>query len=173
MSHTDDYSLRVEMEVLTPPPPPAPGPDDPRAASDRDIASLGRNIATKSIAGAALLFRKACEGGDSYDNNCAHFLSDAFIRAGYTELGPPADCITARCGSPAKRSVRARDMWCWFKSMATDKRESLPKNEGLWAVFQLKENEYWGGHVVIIDTNRNAYYGTGNYPNWDQHCFKW
>jgi len=163
---------QLAMEDEAPPPPPPPGPDEPKPASKDHIAALDLSI-VKSIAGAASLFRDECEGEDRYDNNCAHFLSDAFIRAGYTELTPPSDCIHARCATSAKRPIRARDMWCWFKSMATDTRTKLPQKEGLWAVFQLDESEYWGGHVVIIDTDNNVYYGTGNYPKWDQYCYRW
>jgi hypothetical protein len=163
-----------EMEDVPPPEPPEPGVGDPRPASTEDIAKLRAELlVTKSIAGAAALFRKACDGGDTYENNCAHYLSDAFLRAGYTELAPPSACINARCGTVAKRPVRARDMWCWFKEMKKEERSTLPKNEGFWAVFQLKEDEYWGGHVVIIDTDTGVYYGTGNYPQWNQHAYKW
>lgn len=173
MDSKDRYSKQIEMENISPPPAPTPGPNDPKPASNEDLDALNIDLLVKSIAGAAAQFRKACEGGDSYDNNCAHFLSDAFIRAGYTELSSPATCINARCGTLAKRPIRAREMWCWFQFMANETRDVLPKNEGLWAVFQLNEDQYWGGHVVIIDTDKNVYYGTGNYPTWSQHCFKW
>jgi hypothetical protein len=107
------------MEHVAPPAPPELGPDDAREATDQDVSALGiAELAAKSIAGAAALFRKQCAGGDSYENNCAHYLSDAFLRAGYTELESPAPCINARCGTTAKRPIRARDMWCWFKAMA-------------------------------------------------------
>ncbi len=163
----------VAMESIEPPPPPSPGPDDPTAATAADREALRATLAVaKSIAGAAALFRKACEGGDSYVNNCAHYLSDAFLRAGYTELAQPSDCVEACCGTDAKRPVRARDMWCWFKQMATSSQTTPPKNQGFWAVFQL-EASYWGGHVVIIDTDTNKFYGTGNYPAWNQHFYKW
>jgi hypothetical protein len=161
-----------EMEDHAPPPPPPPSPGDPHPATASDIATLNLS-APKSIAGAASLFRKACAGGDTYKNNCAHFLSDAFIRAGYTELEPPSDCIHARCSTSARRPIRARDMQCWFDHMARETRTELPKKEGLWAVFQLDGNVYPGGHVVLIDTDSNAYYGTANYPSWHQYCYKW
>jgi hypothetical protein len=83
-----------------------------------------------------------------------------------TQLMAPADCINARCGTAAKRPIRARDMWCWFKQMATEKRSSRPKKEGFWAIFQLDESAYWGGHVIIFDSDKNVFYGTADYPNW-------
>ncbi|MFL9897897.1 hypothetical protein PQR71_06945 [Paraburkholderia fungorum] len=161
-----------EMEDHAPPSPPPLRPRDPQPATAANVKALDVPV-TKSIAGTASLFTKACVGGDSYENNCAHFLSDAFIRAGYSELDPPSDCIHARCSTSAKRPIRARDMWCWFKSMASQSRTTLPHKEGLWAIFQLDEKQYWGGHVVIVDTDSNVYYGTANYPNWDQYCYKW
>jgi hypothetical protein len=171
----EHFSARQEeMEEVAPPPPPQPGPGDAVPATEEDAAALrDPHRPPKTIAGAASIFRKACDGGDSYENNCAHYLSDAFLRAGFAELQAPAPCVTARCGTAAKRPVRARDMWCWFKSMATHTRDTLPKNEGMWTVFQLDEAAYWGGHVIIFDSDRNVYYGTAHYPSWKQHCFKW
>lgn len=160
------------MEDVEPPPPPFRKADDPQPAAAAHIAQLEVAVA-KSIPGAAALYSGDCQGGDRYKNNCAHFLSDAFIRAGYSELAPPAACIEARCSTSARRPIRARNMWCWFKGMATESRTTLPRNEGLWAVFQLDESQYWGGHVLIIDTTNNVYYGTANYPNWDQYFYRW
>jgi hypothetical protein len=116
---------------------------------------------------------KACEGNDAYENNCAHFLSDAMIRTGFTQLKPPADCIDARCNTASKRPIRARDMWCWFKSMATKTSTTPTKNTGMWAVFQLREQEYWGGHVVMLDSDNWKYYGTSWYDDWDQYLYQW
>lgn len=160
------------MENLVPPPVPKPGPGDPVPATGKQQSALAPLAGHKSIKAAAAAYKGSCVGGDKFDNNCAHFLSDAFLRAGYKELAPSCDCINARC-TPAGRPIRARDMWCWFQQRATKTADKLPKNQGLWAVFQLKESEYWGGHVVIIDTDSGTYYGTGNYPDWDQHCYWW
>jgi len=43
----------------------------------------------------------------------------------------------------------------------------------MFAVFQLDESVYWGGHVLIIDTDTGKYYGTASYPKWKQYCYKW
>jgi hypothetical protein len=64
-------------------------------------------------------------------------------------------------------------MWCWFKTKASETGGEVARNTGLWAVFQLKENVYWGGHVAIIDSNTWKYYGTGWYSQWDQYAYKW
>lgn len=164
------------MELFAPPQPMRFRDDDPTPGSTESQDRLQETtMVTKSIAGAASLFNTQCRGGDKYENNCAHFLSDAFIRAGYNELGSDEPCISSggRCGTAAKRPIRAREMWCWFKKMATDSDTKIERNTGVWAVFQLDENSYWGGHVVIIDTDANKYYGTGNYPAWNQYSYKW
>jgi len=124
-----------------------------------------------SLAGVGAAWSNSCEGGDRYDNNCAHFLSDAFIRAGFTELLPPNSHINARC--PSKRPIRARDMWNWFQWKATRTSRTIEKNTGWWAVFQLNEKAYWGGHVAVLDSGTGTYYGTGWYPNWDQYLYQW
>ena len=90
------------------------------------------------------------------------------MRAGFA---PPSSLY--RCGTPSKRAIRAREVKEWFESMATESRRELPVDEGYWAVFQLDEEVYWGGHVVIIDTDTGRYFGTGHYPHWDQYCYKW
>lgn len=157
------------MENLSPPAPRLL-PGDPQAGTAADQQRLSAGI---TIEGAAKLFADSCEGGDSYDNNCAHYLSNAFIRSGFSELRDANGCINARCSTAAKRPIRARDMWCWFKSKAVESGGAVARNTGIWAVFQLNESEYWGGHVVIIDTRTWKYYGTGWYGGWDQHSYKW
>lgn len=166
----------VGMEDEPPPPmAPAPGaPDEATPSHRRALLDLAQPSST--ITGAAAAYRGSCVGGDRYANNCAHFLSDAFIRAGFTELaagGSASGFVHARCDTSAKRVIRARDMWAWFQSKATETATTLQKNTGLWAVFQLDEAQYWGGHVVIIDTDTWTWHGTASYPQWGQHAYKW
>jgi len=148
---------------------------DPNAPTEGPIAtnpptSPANPVTLESV---AEYWTKGCLGGDSYENNCAHFLSDAMIRAGFTDLNPPADCVNARCGTSQKRPIRARDMWCWFKSKAKKTSNAPTKDTGWWAVFQLDEQVYWGGHVVLLDSDTWKYYGTGWHPNWKQHLYQW
>src|SRR5262249_960283 len=86
-----------------------------------------------------------CKGQQKYDNNCAHFLSDALIRAGFHELVTDPKlykCDKSTCKVPTdRRPIRAREMWEWFKRKAQLKHEKIkwdqiPKNSGWWAVFQ-------------------------------------
>lgn len=126
--------------------------------------------------------RSCCKGNQKFSNNCAHFLSDAMIRAGFSELLTDNSfytCDKSNCKCPTeRRPIRAREMWAWFQRKATLKHEkiswnNIPKKSGWWAIFQLDETEYWGGHVIILDTDRWEYYGTCSYPTWDQYCYQW
>lgn len=174
-----EFRLRetlVDMEDL-PEPPSVEIPGMPTEASEIDRQKLRALVpATGTIATAAAEYNGRCAGGDHYANNCAHYLSDAFLRAGFTELaaGQSADhFITARCGTLAKRPIRARDMWQWFQSKAAQTSKTLNCNTGLWAVFQLDEAVYWGGHVVIVDTDAWTFHGTGCHWDWNQYAYKW
>jgi hypothetical protein len=159
-------------------PPPAPV-DDPGAPRPADVAvgaSDFRPSTAPKLNDVGKAWTKDCVGkdGDNYENNCAHYLSDAFIRAGFTELRQGNPHINARCAvASAKRPLRARDMWSWFKSKATRTNTKLERNTGWWAVFQLKESAYWGGHVILVDTDNWVYYGTPAQWSWDQYLYQW
>lgn len=123
-----------------------------------------------------------CNGEKQYRNNCAHYLSDALIRAGFRELLTESylyKCDKRDCKAPLnRRPIRAREMWRWFQEKAKKKHEKIqwddiPKNSGWWAVFQLLEREYWGGHVIILDTDNWEYYGTCSYTDWNQYLYQW
>ncbi|WP_030203750.1 hypothetical protein [Streptomyces sp. NRRL S-87] len=162
------------MEHLAPPPD-THGPGAPHYAA----AGVGPEPATRARVLAPPLstvgahWTNRCVAGDAFANNCAHFLSDAFIRAGYTELSAPNPHIHARCYTYARRPIRARDMWSWFKSKAVRTSDTPTKDTGWWAVFQLDESVYWGGHVVLLDTDTWTYYGTGHHDTWHQYMYQW
>lgn len=150
------------MENFAPPQQPGmPGGSAPAAFVAPPLSAIGAN------------WFNSCAGGDVQTNNCAHYLSDAFIRAGYTELNPPNVHINARCQTAARRPIRARDMWSWFRSKATVTSSTVQRNTGWWAVFQLDERAYWGGHVAVLDSDSWTYYGTGWYANWNQYLYQW
>jgi hypothetical protein len=138
----------------------------PAAAQPEEQATLSVVLPPLSSVGAT--WRNSCAGGDRFANNCAHFLSDAFIRAGYTELRR----FGAHC-SPANRPIRAREMWHWFDTKAVRRSNTVRRNTGWWAVFQLDERAYWGGHVAVLDSDAWRYYGTGWYANWNQYLYQW
>ncbi|GAQ47108.1 hypothetical protein AtubIFM54640_004235 [Aspergillus tubingensis] len=173
-----DYAqpLSKVMETTSPPPPPTTLPDMPTPAqSIPTILEFAPHAlaTTPPISSIAAYWNNSCAGGDVQSNNCAHYLSDAFIRAGYTELSQPNQHINARCQTTARRPIRARDMWSWFRSKAQVSSRNVQRNTGWWAVFQLNESQYWGGHVAVLDSNAWVYYGTGWYPDWDQYCYQW
>jgi hypothetical protein len=129
------------------------------------------------------MYRGKCKCGEDLGNNCAHFLSDAFIRAGYSELDggtgkPKIREVNGRAVCRGGRPVRAREMKEWFKGMATSSHDGEPSDDKYWAVFQLDtgEGRYWGGHVVIHKHDGTNYdtKGTGDYPNWThQEHYTW
>lgn len=170
--HAAERLALVAPEVFDSPPPYRLRSGDPDEGTPSDQQQLK---AGKTIEGAAKLFVRGCAGDDQYDNNCAHFLSNAFILAGFDELRSSSACIEsgARCATTAKRPVRARNMWCWFKEKAKKTGTTVSKNTGAWAVFQLDESAYWGGHVAIIDSNHWKFYGTGWYSDWSQYSYQW
>jgi hypothetical protein len=113
-----------------------------------------------------------CAGGDSFINNSAHFLSNAFIGAGYTEL------LTYGARCPAHRPLRAREMHEWFKTKSStepsgESSTQLQRGTGWWAVFQLDEQVYWCGHVALLDSDNWVYYGTAWYGSWSQYLYRW
>lgn len=167
---------RFAMERIAPPAP-TYSKDAPTQATEADRTALRQSLQTlrtgKTIAEAASLYSGYCKGGDVYQNNCAHFLSDAFILAGADDLASSHSCIEARCDTSSKRPIRARNMKCWFESRAVKTSDSIVKEAGYWAVFQLDENAYWGGHVAIIDSDSWKFFGTGWYENWKQYWYQW
>jgi hypothetical protein len=163
-------AFAAAMEYIAPPRPTIDA-DAPTLGQPSDVARAASiQLSLKSV---AAFWSDSCAGGDKYENNCAHFLSDAFIRSGYAELNGPVSCVNARCDTPAKRPIRARDMWCWFQSKATQTSTQLTRNTGWWAVFQLNEPVYWGGHVALFDSDNWKFYGTNWFPDWSQHLYQW
>lgn len=128
-------------------------------------------VVAASLSQVCRYYRGRCAGNDPYPNNCAHYLSDAFIRAGYTDL-LTSNLITARCRSGKKRPIRAYDMYKWFRSKARRTRRGvIPRGNGIWATYQEKPG---AKHVLISNTDDWTYCGTGDYPSWPtQINFQW
>ena len=119
----------------------------------------------------ARAYTETCVGGQRESNNCAHFLSDAFIRAGYTEL-LDSELITERCLCGEGRVVRAQDMLKWFQSKSQRFHTGrLEPNTGFWATYQEKAGRR---HVTILDTRTGKFYGTADCKNWPvQWNYQW
>jgi hypothetical protein len=117
--------------------------------------------AVRSLRDVCNRYYHGCVCGTSYPNNCAHYLSNAFILAGYSAL-LSSPIITARC--PHGRPIRALDMLRWFQSVQVGFNGSrVQRNTGIWATYQEKPS--WS-HVVVIDTDAWVHYGTGDYWDW-------
>jgi len=142
------------------------------AKSHKDRGHIGvRTDFEPSLREVALAYTETCVGGDRESNNCAHFLSDAFIRAGYTEL-LESELITERCVCGTGRVVRAQEMLKWFQSKS--KRFHTGRVEagtGFWATYQEKPGRR---HVTILDSNTGRFYGTADCKDWPvQWNYQW
>lgn len=177
----DGPSLLVD-DNLTSPPPVRSRRGDPRFATAKDTARIqALKPAARTLASVAANWKNSCELGDSEDNNCAHYLSDAFIRAGYAELrkdGQQSE-INEWCDwndtpkNNAARPIRAKEMWEWFKNMSQTSQTTKPSKKGMWAVFQW-DKSYSGGHVLVYDSDSDVVYGRGAYWDWSsQNFYQW
>jgi hypothetical protein len=177
--------IRVDEENL-PPPFSFRAPGDPDKGGASDQAKLKKGV---TIEGAAKIFDDVCKGGGSYKNNCAHFLSNAFMNAGFTDFDSTHECIDARCDIKSDdqlaeckfaskykyRVIRAKELRCWFKKKATTEASAVKKNSGFWAAYQERPSD-GQGHVAILDTHTWLFYGTGWYSKgqgWMQEFYQW
>ncbi|MCF6284971.1 MAG: hypothetical protein L3K26_07260 [Candidatus Hydrogenedentes bacterium] len=137
---------------------------------DRDLRGAWADY-EPTLKQVAKAYTQTCVGGDRESNNCAHFLSDAFIRAGYTEL-LDSPLVTQRCKGGAGRVVRAQDMLKWFQSKSKRFHSGrLEPNTGYWAIYQEKPGRH---HVAIIDSSTGKFYGTADCKNWPvQWNYQW
>lgn len=107
------------------------------------------------------IFYKGCSCGRRYENNCAHYLCNAFLLA-YPPLTFPKKL--ARC--PHGRLIRAKELARWF---IDDLQPGFEQDHsrityGYWFVYQEKKGQ---GHVCIHKHDGNFdYRGTGDYPDW-------
>jgi len=132
----------------------------------------------RSIEDAFDNYRGTCDCGEDLGNDCAHYLSDAFVRAGYTELDGGSGSLyrlhNGRIVCKEGRPVRAREMRDWFAGRATTTFNGEPDDNQYWAVYQ--HDSYPGGHVVIHHHRGTSYTsrGTGDYPAWgEQRHYTW
>jgi len=142
-----------------------------RGAGTASASYEPRRAPERSIESAAMHYNQRCVYGDRESNNCAHFLSDAFIRAGYTELST-RDAITERCQGEYGRVTRAQEMLAWFQEMATEFHQGRPEpGTGFWAGYQEKPGER---HVLILDADTGRHYGTADCKLWPvQWFYQW
>lgn len=182
----DDFSSITDHLVA---PMPAPKKGDPKLATKEDVDRLRKlTLRQGSLASVATFWSGAgnCVLGSTPPNNCAHYLSDAFVRAGYSELirkkSENKGIFTAWCDTitpPHKRNdnarpIKALEMKNWFNSMATKKETTKQTNSGFWAVYQFDASKNQG-HVLLYDSDNNIVYGTGGigYWDWAQNFYQW
>jgi hypothetical protein len=119
------------------------------------------SILQSFLPNSASLYRGYCECGTTYDNNCAHFLTDAMVRAG---LPKPFPTGVAKC--PSGRMIRAKETLAWFRTFSSGFNNNHGNlSSGYWFVYQESNGQ---GHVCIHQETSNSWYwwGTGDYPNW-------
>lgn len=113
-----------------------------------------------SLSSAYNNYTNSCDCGDRYDDNCAHFISNALIKAGYA-MGSGAQC---RCG----RMIRAKELLRWARNRPGVRFSSNHKNisSGTWLVYQESSNGQ--GHILFHLEESTQYYpmGTRDYPAW-------
>lgn len=141
-----------------------------KSAKDRERASLAPSY-TPTLADVAKAYNESCVGGGRESNNCAHYLADAFIRAGYTDL-KTSKLITERCKCGAGRAVRSQDLLKWFQAQSRTFHQGRPEpNTGYWAGYQEKPGDR---HVTLIDTATGKFYGTADCKDWPvQWFYQW
>jgi hypothetical protein len=112
------------------------------------------------LVGAFNLYRDNCTCGNRYDNNCAHFLSNAFLLQAPNYRFPNQ---LAKC--PHGRLIRAKEMLDWFRTISTGYRQNCNGiTEGIWFTYQESGGQ---GHVVLHNhAGGLTWRGTGNYPGW-------
>ena len=106
--------------------------------------------------------------GYAYDNNCAHYLSNAMILGGYSEIdggiGANFRIVNGFCVCRSGRPVRAKELRDWFGRKWT--HHSTPPTNGICLVYQESNGQ---GHVLLKKYQGGSsigHQGTGDYPGW-------
>ncbi|MFJ7890394.1 hypothetical protein ACIQYL_20240 [Lysinibacillus xylanilyticus] len=116
-----------------------------------------------SLSEAYNLYENKCDCGDRYDNNCAHFLSNALIKAGFSMPSSGEKCRSGRM-------IRARELLQWVKSIPNVVMETNHDsiNSGYWFVYQERESDHQGHVCLHLESPTEwDWKGTGDYPEWE------
>lgn len=129
-------------------------------------------VLQRSLATTFSGFSRECPCGEDLGNNCAHYLSDALIDAGYDELdggeGARYRKRNGRIVCKHGRPVRAKELRDWFADQASTTESGEPDDSRYWAVYQERSAD-GQGHVVLHHHTTDEGYdwaGTGDYPSW-------
>jgi hypothetical protein len=125
-----------------------------------------------ALSDVAKRYHEGCVCGDRStftEHNCTHYLSNAFIEAGYTEL-LDSPMFTVRCTEG--RPVRAQELMKWFQQKSAKFHAGrVEPNSGYWASYQEKPG--WR-HVTLLDADTGKFYGTADCPTWPvQWNYQW
>ena len=114
-------------------------------------------------------YSNSCVCGKKYENNCAHYLSNALIEAGYSEIdggkGENFRTVNGFCVCRSGRPVRAKELRDWFGKKWSF--HSSPPSDGTVLVYQEKSSGQ--GHVLLKkykDRKSTGHQGTGDFPGW-------
>ena len=119
-------------------------------------------------------YTDSCDCGHKYDNNCAHYLSNALILGGFSEIdggkgGKKGEfrIVNGFYVCSSGRPVRAKQLRDWFVDSGKWTCHSSPKSDSINLVYQGKSAE-GQGHVLLkmykdgVSTKR----GTMDLPEW-------
>ena len=110
-------------------------------------------------------YTDSCACGTAYENNCAHFLSNALIKGGFSAIngGNGGDLRTRNgfCVCPSGRPIRAKELRAWFGRKWT--RHTKPQN-GLNLMYQEQGGQ---GHVLLKKYPEGNWVGRGDHGNWN------
>ena len=115
-------------------------------------------------------YSDSCVCGYKYDNNCAHFLSNALILGGFSQIdggvGDNFRIVNGFCVCRSGRPVRAKELRTLFFAKSW-KKYPYP-GDGLCLVYQERASDGQGN--VLLKRYRAGnlieYRGTGDFPTW-------
>lgn len=128
---------------------------------EHDIIEIKKALEeeSRSLNSAMSFYTNSCTCGYRYSDNCAHFLGNALIKAGYTMNSG----ISAKCSHG--RPIRAKEVRTWASRFSS--QFSTGPSSGTWLVYQ--ESSRYQGHVLIRrywSSTSYSWRGTTDLPHW-------
>ena len=107
----------------------------------------------------------SCECGHRYSDNCAHYLSNALIKGGFSDLdgGNGADLrnVSGRIVCCSGRPIRAKELRAWAQAKWGQPKSS--RQDGINFVYQERRSDSQG-HVLLKNISDMKFKGTGDFP---------
>ena len=133
-------------------------------------------LLTMSLTTAWDKFTLSCDCGHDYGTmNCAHFLSNALINAGFSAIngGKGGDMRNVKgfCVCRSGRPIRAKELRSWFNTKWT--KHSKPPKDGIIAIYQEHSGQ---GHVLLGKYENDKLTGSkgtgpGYYSGWNNEYY--